>query len=150
MAKKLGHEYKVFVGDGNTPTEGFTEIAGQTGLTRDGSTNLIDQSSKTTGQIAIQAPGRKTLTFTVTGNTELPDTNGLEAVYEQQKVYPQDPANYQVRVAPFGDTDVVFQGSMYVSNFSMDDPDQDNSTWSFQITCADPPDIDLLEPATTA
>lgn len=150
MAKKLGHEYKLFVGDGEV-SESFTQIAGQTGLTRDGSTALIDQSSKTTGQIAIQAPGRKTLTITCTGKAELPDANGLERVYAIQKEYPQEPANFQVRVDPFTDPedDVVFAGSMYVSNFSLDDPDQDNSTFSFQITCADTPTVDGLEPPTT-
>jgi hypothetical protein len=150
MAKKLGHQYKVFVGDGTTAEE-FTQIAGQTGLTRDGSTALIDQSSKTTGQIAIQAPGRKTLTLTVTGKLEVPDASGLEVVYAQQQVYPQVAANYQIRVDPFADDldDLVFQASMYVSNFSTDDPDQDNSTYSFQLTCAESPTVDLIEPETT-
>lgn len=150
MAKKLGHEYKLYVGDSATPTEAFAQIAGQTGLTRDGSTALIDQSSKTTGQIAIQAPGRKTLTFTCTGKVEVPDENGLEEVYALQKVYPQAAANWQIRVSPFDATDdLVFAGSMYISNFSIDDPDQDNSTYSFQLTCAAAPTTDLLTPAET-
>lgn len=150
MAKKLGHEYKLYIGDGEV-SETFTQIAGQTGITRDGSTTLIDQSSKTTGQIAIQAPGRKTLTFTCTGKLEVPDANGIEAVYALQKVYPQVPANFQIRVDPFTDPedDVVFAGSMYVSNWSDDAPDQDNATYSFQLTCAEAPTIDYLEPPTT-
>ena len=146
--EKLGQNYRLFVGDGAV-TEAFTAVAGQTGLTRDGSTTLIDQSSKTTGQFAIQAPGRKTFTITCSGKVKLPDANGLEEVYAIQKVYPQDPANFQVRLDPFAADDVVFASSMYVSNFSMDDPDQDNSTYSFQVTCADTPTVDLLEPADT-
>ncbi len=144
MAKKLGHEYKLFLDDGGGS---FNEIAGQTGLTRDGSTNLIDQSSKTTGQFAIQAPGRKTFTITCPGKVELPDADGLERVHSLQKVYPQVAEDWQVRVSPFTTDDVVFAGSMYISNFQMDDPDQDNSTYSFQLTCAAAPSVDLLSPA---
>jgi hypothetical protein len=144
MAKKLGQEYKLFVDNGSGTK---TEIAGQTGLTRDGSTALIDQSSKTTGQIAIQAPGRKTLTITCTGKLEVPDANGIERVYAIQKVYPQVSESFEIRVDPWASGDVVFEGEMYVSNWSQDDPDQDNSTYSFQITCADVPNVDLLDPA---
>src|SRR5690606_850687 len=104
-------------------------------------------SNKTTGQIALQAPGRKTLTITCTGVTTLPDADGLERVYAIQKVYPQVPANFQIRVAPFESGDVVFEASMYVSNFSQDDPDQQNSTYSFQVTLAAAPSTDLLLPS---
>lgn len=144
MAKKLGHEYKLFIDDGAGT---FNEIAGQTGLTRDGSTELIDQSSKTTGQFAIQAPGRKNFTITCPGKTELPDANGLERVHTLQKAYPQVAETFQIRVSPFATGDVVFQADMYISNFSMDDPDQDNSTYTFQLTLATAPATDLLEPA---
>lgn len=144
MGKKLGQEYKLYVGDG---AGGFNQILGQTGLTRDGSTNLIDQSSKTTEQFAIQAPGRKTLTITCPGKLEVPDATGLERVYDLQKAYPQVPEVFQIRRDPFATDDVLFECSMYISNFSSDDPDQDNSTYSFQLTPAAAPTVDLLEPA---
>lgn len=144
MAKKLGQEYQLFIDDG---AASFNAIAGQTGLTRDGSTELIDQSSKTTGQFSVQAPGRKALSITCPGKVDLPDADGLERVHTLQKAYPQVAETYQIRVDPFGDTDVVFQADMYISNFSMDDPDQDNSTYSFQLTLAAAPTTDLLEPA---
>ena len=144
MAQKLGHEYKLFVDNGSGT---MSEIAGQVGLTRDGSTTLIDQSSKTTGQIALQAPGRKVLTITCTGKVALPDVNGLERVHAIQKVFPQASEAFEIRVSPWASGDVVFASEMYVSNFSLDDPDQDNSTYSFQVTSADNPTLDLLAPA---
>jgi hypothetical protein len=142
---QLGQNFQVAKGDGASP-EVFTLIAGQTGLSRGNSTNLIEQSNKTSGQFGIQAPGRKTLSYQVTGIRDLPDANGLEAVYAQQNVYPQVPAIYQVQDVSQSPVDVVFACSMYVSNFAQDDPDQDNGSYSFTLTVAAAPTIDDLTP----
>ncbi len=142
MARKLGHEYKLYVDNGSGT---FNEVQGQTGLTVDGSTALIDQSAKGTGQFAIQAPARKTLTITCTGKKVLPDTSGLERVYALQQVYPQASEGFQIRTDPFSGSDVIFAAEMYVSNFSEDNPDQDNATYSFQLTCASAPTTDQLD-----
>lgn len=141
MTKRLGHEFKVYVDNGSGT---YNPIAGEVEHNRDGSTSLIDQSAKGTGQFAIQAPGRKTLVITVSGKKDLPDANGLERVYALQKVYPQVAGNFQVRQDPFSGSDIKFAGSMYVSNFSDASPDQDNATFSFQLTCASAPTTDLL------
>lgn len=141
MAKRLGHEFKVYVDNGSGV---FNPIAGEVEHSRDGSTTLIDQSAKGTGQFAIQAPGRKTLTITVSGKKDLPDASGLERVYALQKVYPQVAGNFQVRQDPFAGGDVKFASSMYVSNFNDSAPDQDNATFSFQLTCSAAPTTDLL------
>lgn len=141
--ERLGQNYKLFVDDGAGT---LNEIQGQTGLTFDGSTALIDQSSKTTGQIAIQAPGRKTLTITCTGKVVLPDANGLERVHTIEKVYPQVSERFEIREDPHLVGDIVFAGEMFVSNFSLDHPDQDNSTFSFQLTPAAAPSVDDLSP----
>jgi len=141
MANKLGHEYKLYVANsGGT----FNPVAGEVEHSRDGSTTLIDQSAKGTGQFALQAPGRKTLVITVSGKKNLPDTDGLERIYALQKVYPQVAGSFQIRKDPFAGGDVIFAGSMYVSNFNDAAPDQDNATFSFQLTCASAPTTDLL------
>lgn len=141
MAKKLGHEYKVYVDNGSGV---FNPIAGEVSHNRDGSTALVDTSSKGTGQFATQAPTRKTFVITVTGKKDLPDTNGLERAYALQKVYPQVAVTWQVRKDPFAGGDVIFAGSMFVSNFSDESPDVDNASFSFQLTCASAPTTDLL------
>lgn len=141
MAKKLGHEYKVFVDNGSGT---FNPVGGEVTFARDGSTNLIDTSSKGTGQFATQAPGRKTLVITVSGKKDLPDANGLERAYNLQKVYPQVAAAWQIRKDPFGSGEVIFAASMFVSNFNDEAPDVDNATFSFQLTCASAPTTDLL------
>jgi hypothetical protein len=141
MAKKLGHEYRLYVDNGSGT---FNPVGGEVSFSRDGSTNLIDTSSKGTGQFSTQSPGRKTLVITVNGKKDLPDAGGLERVYALQKVYPQVAANWQIRKDPFAGGDVIFASSMFVSNFSDDAPDVENATFSFQLTCASAPTTDLL------
>jgi len=141
MADKLGHEFKVYVDNGSGT---YNPILGETDHTEDGSTTLIDTSAKGTGQFATQAPGRKTLVITVSGKMKLPDATGLERIYAVQKVYPQVPVNIQIRKDPFSGSEIVFQASMYVSNFGKASPDVENKTFSFQLTCAAAPTIDLL------
>jgi predicted secreted protein len=148
MAKKLGHEYKLFVGDGST-AENFSQIAGETGLTFDAPTNFIDTSSKTSGRYGEQTPGRSSLTITASGKLELPDADGLERVNELDATDPKTSGTFQIRVAPFADEDVVFQASMFVGNFNRDFSDQDNANWTFSLGLDGPPDVDLLVPADT-
>jgi predicted secreted protein len=148
MAKKLGHEYKLFVGDGEV-SEAFSDIAGETGLTFDAPTNFIDTSSKTSGRYGEQTPGRSSLTITASGKLELPDASGLERVNELDAATPKESGNFQIRVAPFTEDDVVFQAAMFVGNFNKDFSDQDNATWTFSLGLDGPPDVDLLVPAVT-
>jgi predicted secreted protein len=142
MANRLGHEEKIFVDNGSGT---FTEIAGQTSYDTARPTNFIDQSSKTTGRISIKAAGRQDLTMTVTGKKIVPDANGLERVFAITQVYPQAPTNFQIRVTPFTGSDVRFACSMYVGNFKETGPDQDNTTYSFDLSCAATPTTDVLD-----
>jgi hypothetical protein len=59
VAKKLGNDYRLFIGDG-AGTEVFTEIKGQQNLsiTRNGAT--IDTSTKDNAPYGTQAPGLRT------------------------------------------------------------------------------------------
>jgi len=142
MANRLGHEEKIFVDNGSGT---YTEIAGQTSYDASRPTQFIDQSSKTTGRISLKAPGRQDFTMTVTGKKIVPDANGLERVFALTQVYPQVAGNFQIRVTPFTGSDVRFQCSMYVGNFKETGPDQDNTTYSFDLTCAAAPSIDTLD-----
>src|SRR4051812_36018123 len=126
MANKLGHEFKLYVANAAGT---LNPIAGELEHNRDGSTTLIDQSAKGTGQFALQAPGRKTLVITVSGKKQLPDADGLERIYALQKVYPQVAGTFQIRKDPFSGSEVIFACSMYVSNFNDAAPDQDNATF---------------------
>lgn len=142
MARLLGSEYRLFVGDGATPTEAFTLVAGQRDLTIDASTNLIDVSSKETGIYTLQRPGRSAYQISVTGVMVLPDTAGLEAVYAAYKS--RSAVNFEIRDGAFGDSDVAFAASMNVSNFNRGNPDEAEATYSFDLTLDAAPTTDLL------
>lgn len=142
-AERLGHEFKLFVDDGAGV---LNEIQGQTGLTRDSSTALINQSHKGTGKFDLQKPGRSAITFTCTGKVVLPDANGLERVHALDAADPVVSERFEIREEPFAAGDIMFAAEMFVSNFSMDHPDQDNATFSFQLTLAAAPSVDDLSP----
>lgn len=143
MAKQLGRYFQVAKGDAASP-EVFNIVAGQRGLQRSGSTNLVDQSDKTNYPYAVQAPGRTQFQITVPGVRDLPDPNGLEAVYAQWLA--GTASQYQIlNTEPSPDT-VVFQASMYVSNFEQDDPDEESGSFTFTLTLAAAPTVDDLTP----
>lgn len=142
MARELGRFFKVYVGDGASP-EVFTAIAGQEGLDRNAATNLIDQSNKSDNPYAVQAPGRTTLTVSISGKRIIPDAAGLERVYSQFKA--QAATNFRVvNEEPSPDL-TVLEGSFYISSFSQGDADEDNATYSFDLTVASAPTTDTLD-----
>jgi hypothetical protein len=141
MGKKLGHEYKMFVDNGSGV---FNPVLGEVSHNREAATGFVDTSSKGSGQFATKKPLRKDLTITVEGKKDLPDPGGLERVYALQKVYPQVAANWQMRRDPFTGSDIVFAASMNIGNFNDPHPDQENATFSFQLTCDTAPTVDLV------
>jgi hypothetical protein len=52
--------------------------------------------------------------------------------------------NFQIRVTPFSGSDLVFAGSLWVSNFERDLTDQTNAGFSFQLTLNTAPTVDTL------
>jgi hypothetical protein len=145
MARKLGQNYRLYVGSGASP-EVFSVLAGQRSLTRDESTPLIDQSSKETGQYALQTPGRKALTLTVEGILDLPDANGIERLKTASNADPLVPVAIQIQDTSVSPNAVVFECEMYPGNFNMGADDQDNATYSFSLTAESAPSTDDLSP----
>lgn len=143
MARELGRYFKLYAGNDASP-EVFTVVAGQTGLTRDASSNLVDQSNKADYPYAVQAPGRANFTITCTGKRVLPDANGLELIYTAFK----NQTAINCKVGNTVASPVVFPlvGSFYITSFSQDDQDEDNGTFSFVATPAAAPSVDDLTP----
>lgn len=143
MARELGRYFRVYAGDAASP-EVFTLVAGQTGLTRDASSNLVDQSNKGDYPYAIQAPGRANFTITCTGKRVLPDASGLELVYTSFKN--QTTRNFKIGNSVASPVVYPLVGEFYVTSFSQDDPDEDNGSFSFVLTPAAAPTVDDLTP----
>lgn len=137
MARRLGDHYKLYVYDGSA----YTVIAGQTGLTVDSPQDLIDQTAKGDTYKSRQ-PGRPDRTITCTGGVQLPDTNGLEKIYSN--FVARTSVAVQVRYTPFTGSEISFAATMFVSNFSRDLADQQNATFSFQLTLDTQPTVDTL------
>ncbi|RIK91773.1 MAG: hypothetical protein DCC73_15030 [Proteobacteria bacterium] len=142
MAKKLGNNYRLYVGDGATPTEAFAELAGQRDLTPDGSSSEVDISDKNSAPYGLKAPGNFDRKINVTGVLDLPDANGFTRVETLFKT--QAPGNFQIRKSPFAAGDKVFEASCYVLNLSTAMPKDGEVTYSFTLTLAAAPSTDTL------
>lgn len=139
MAKKLGNDYRLFIGDGGG-TEVFTEIAGQQDLSISRSTAAIDTSTKDNFPYATQASGLKTLTISFNLIPDLPDADGYGELETQALATTPVPWNFQVKT---GST-VVFEGSMYIGDFNTSFGQNDALKVTGTLTLADAPTTDAL------
>ena len=83
MSKESGINVLLKVGDGVTPTEVFTELAGQKDTRMSGAGNPIDSSDKTTGGWGTTMSGTRNMTVTASGIAVWPDTTGIERLRTQ-------------------------------------------------------------------
>jgi hypothetical protein len=138
MARYRGEDFRVFVDNGSGS---YNLVAGQTGLSTNNSTPMIDQSAK--GDVySVKSPGRPDMSITVAGISDLPDTNGLERVFSLATARTAN--NYQVRKSPFAGGDVIFQASCYTGSFSTSKDDQASYTYTFELTLASQPSVSQL------
>jgi predicted secreted protein len=145
MALEQGQNFKLRVANAASPYT-YTLVAGQRGLTREVASQLINLASKSSGIYGEQAPGRSNLVFNINGVRDLPDAAGLERVYALATALVKLPALFQVVKTDVSPVKVVYQGSMYVGNFSQSDNDQEGATYSFQLTVAAAPTADDMTP----
>lgn len=141
MAKKLGNDYRLFVGDG-AGSETFTQIAGQRSLKYDRKATTIDISDKTSAPYGLKAPGNFNVQIDCEGVVDLPDTNGLsrsETLFKARTA-----GNYQIRKSPFSSGDIVFAASCYTLDCSPDYPKDAESTYTIQLGLAAVPTTDTL------
>lgn len=139
MAQLDGNEYRLRI-ESTTPGT-YTEIAGQQGLTMDGSTNLTDISTKSSGAYALQRPGKRTITINCEGLADLPDTTGLSRLISRAQASPQVPTLFRIVK---GLSTVVFEASMYIGNLNTEYPQDGNVAYSFTLTLAAAPVTDSL------
>lgn len=137
-----GEDYRLFV---KSAAGTYNDIDGEVSLQPSRQTNMRDQSAKGDGSYSVKKPAKTDVTINLSGKLQLPDTDGVERVFDLAKSRAAN--DYQMRVAPFSVSDVIFEASMYASNMSAPGADDDdNATFSFQLTLASPPTIDKLTP----
>ena len=142
MARMSGEDYRLFVKNASSV---YNDIDGEVSLQPNRQTNMRDQSVKGDGAYMVKKPAKTDVTINLSGKLQLPDPDGIERVHDLAKT--RTAADYQIRVTPFSGTDVIFEASMYASNMSGPGADDDdNGTFSFQLTLAATPTIDKLTP----
>jgi len=143
MAKLLGNDYRLWIESNTAGT--YNEIKGNTALKENRSAELIDTSAKSDFPYGTQAPGLKNMTIDATIYPDLPDTTGYGRLESQSKL--STPTKFQIRRG--GSTgasgDVVFEGSLYIGNFSTDYPKNGPVQCDFQLALAAAPTIDELK-----
>lgn len=142
MAKLLGKNYRLFVGDGASP-EVFSQVAGQRDLNLDASVNLIDISSKDDYPYRTQDVGRSDFQINVTGVLDVPDT-GLDriiAIWESGQ-----PVNMQVKNVGTSPDTVVFAAAAVVGGFTRSFADEQPASYSFTMGLTSSPTTDDLTP----
>ena len=139
MPQLDGNEYRLRI---ESPTPGtYNEIAGQQGLTMDGSSNLTDVSVKSSGAYALQRPGKRNVTINCEGLADLPDANGLTRLITRAQASPQVPTLFRIVK---GASTVIFEASMYIGNLNLEYPQDGNVSYSFTLTLAAAPVTDTL------
>ena len=139
MAQLDGNGYRLQI---ETATAGvFQEIAGQQGLTVDGSASLQDVSTKSSGAYALQRPGKRNVTINLEGLADLPDATGFTRLHERAKLSPQSPTLFRIVKLP---STTVFEASMYIGNFNVEYPQDGNVAYSCTMTLAAAPVTDVI------
>ena len=139
MAKKLGNDYRLFIGDGGG-SEIFTEIAGQQDLSISRQTAQIDTSTKDNFPYGTQAPGLKTLSISFNLIPDLPDADGYGELETQALATTPVPWNFQIKRS----STVVFEGSMYIGDFNTSFGQNDSVKVTGTLVAAEAPTTDAL------
>lgn len=144
MAEELGQYQRLYVANAASPFT-YTYIAGQRTLTKESQSNMINTSSKTSSVYGQRAPGRADLTITCAGVMALPDAAGIERVYTL--FLTQAAGLFRIMKTLTSPALVKFAASMFVSNWQEGMNDQEEATYSFNLTMAGAaPTVDDLTP----
>ena len=140
MAKKLGNNYRLRIGDG-AGTEVFTEIAGQQDLSISRNAASIDTSTKDDFPYGTQAAGLRTASISFSLIPSLPDALGYAAL--ETAASSTDPVNYQIVDTANADA-VVWEASMYIGDFNTSFGQNDSVKATGTLTLAAAPTTDSL------
>lgn len=143
MARKYGNDYHIWIDNGSGT---YNRIKGQTTLivTRNGQT--IDISAKEDFPYAAQGPGMRSLSIAVETIPDLPDASGYTRLETVANAASPTATNIQVRKNGISGTgsDVVFQGSVYVTDFNTNYGQNEALKVNATLVAAAAPTTDLL------
>lgn len=128
MAKELGTNMKVYVGDAN-PATAFTPLGGERTSGFGGSTKQISTSDKNNQDWDTYIAGLKGAIIDVSGQCDWPDTDGLAAI--QAAWENKTPLEYYIRLNINGDG---YRGVYDVTNFRTDGDAENVTEYTVQLS----------------
>jgi len=144
VAKKLGNDYRLWI-ESVTPGT-FNEVKGGQDLsvTRNGAT--IDTSTKDDFPYGTSAPGLRQLSIAASVIPNLPDATGYTRLETQAQATSSTAINFQIRKggSAGSGTDVVLQGSFYITDFNTSYGQNDAVKATFTLVAAAAPTTDVL------
>lgn len=138
MGVEYGKDWRIKIGDGAAPTEGFSVVGGEGSFDWARASDEIDLSSKDDGIYKSTGYGQQAITFSLNGKVKLPDV-GLERVDDIAKTSPPE-VNIQVVKGAI----VKFKGKVAIGNFSCSFPNDGPATYSFSMKNVGAPTVDDL------
>jgi predicted secreted protein len=119
MTKKLSNDYRLWIESATPGT--YNMIAGQQTLSINRAGGTIDTTTKDDYPYGSQAAGSRTVAIPYSLLPNLPDANGFTRLESLTNASVSTPFNIQIRkggTTGNGTTDVVFQSSVYNTDFN--------------------------------
>lgn len=138
MPNQYGRDYRIKVGDGQQ-AEAYTLIGGETGFNMKRASQEQDISDKDGGIYGSTSYGQQKISFSVSGNTKLPDP-GYSAIYAASKASPPE-----IDIEITNGAIVKYKGRVAVGNFSQDHPTNGPVTFTFDMMNVGAPVTDALD-----
>jgi predicted secreted protein len=144
VAKKLANDYRLWI-DGGAGT--YAMIKGQQDLSLSRNAQQIDTTSKDDYPYGTSAPGNRQLSINASIIPDLPDASGYTRLETVANASSPTACNFQIRkngATGNNTTDVVFTGSMYITDFNDDFGQNAPVKKSFTLVAAAAPTLDVL------
>jgi hypothetical protein len=142
MAYKLGNDYKLFIADVSGGT--FSNVKGQGTISKSSKSDVIDTTTKDDYPYKTKAPGSRDSDLSLDLTPNLPDTTGFTRLETLANAAPPAPFLIQIRKAPFGTTDKIYEASVYCTDLSTDFAQDGKVTAKAAFVLAAAPTTDAL------
>lgn len=144
MGKKLGNDYRLLIDSATPGTPAM--IKGQQDLSISQSGGTIDTTSKDDYPYGTAAPSTRSISISVSLIPDLPDANGYARLEAVATAPVATPVIVEIRKggASGGTSDIVFKGSVYITDFNQSFGQNDAVKATCTLVAASAPTINTL------
>lgn len=137
MAYELGKDWRIHVGDGATPTEGFTVLGGEGSFSFLRQSGEVSLSTKDDSGYDLADFGLQKISISVSGLVKLPDT-ALERLCDKAK----DATNKRTNIKILDGSIVKYLGEVAVGGNGIDAGKDGGVAYSFSMVASAVPTTD--------